>query len=102
MSRSASRISIEVVDYTVERIQKISTDDVFAEGFQVPVSSDCSHTLLRLTGKFPPSDYLKKDYTPADFIRAHFASGWDLINSGRGFGWNTDCYVWVYTIKRIR
>lgn len=109
MPRWASRITLEIVDIRVERLQAIGIDEISAEGFEVPVSSEgCPpgkvKLLTRLTDKHnhPPIAYLPKKPTADDFYRAEFASGWDGLNSKRGFGWKTNPRVWVLEFRRVK
>jgi hypothetical protein len=32
---------------------------------------------------------------------ANFAKHWDLLNVKRGFGWETNPYVWVLEFKKV-
>lgn len=86
MPRWASRITLEIVNVRVERIQEISYADSLAEGIQ----SD----EMFLTGKTP--------------YRNHFKELWDSINDKRGpkedpgaYSWDRNPWVWVIKFKRI-
>lgn len=71
MPRWASRITLEITDIRVERVQDISEEDVQAEGF---------------------SD------RPAS--KNKFRIAWDLLYWKRGLGWDVNPWVWVITFKR--
>jgi len=73
MPRWASRILREIVNIRVERIQDISEADIIAEG--------C------------PNEYL--------LGRSWYKPLWESINAKRGFGWDTNPWVWVIEFKRI-
>ena len=74
MPRWASRILLELTEVRVQRVAEISTEDAVAEGFEM------GH--------------------PAGPI--HWFQGlWDSINAERGFGWDTNPFVWCLTFKRI-
>ena len=75
MPRWASRINLEIVSVRVERIQSISEADAFAEG---------------ISG----GDWL------GDPV-GEFKKLWNSINKKRGFGWETNCWVWVLEFRRI-
>jgi hypothetical protein len=75
MPRWASRITLEIVSVRVERLQDISEADAFAEG---------------ISG----GDWL------GDPV-GEFAKLWNSINLKRGFGWETNCWVWCITFRRI-
>ena len=71
MPRWASRILLEITGVRVERLREISIPDVAAEGFA-------------LAGKYPKNNLF------------HY---WDLINAKRGYGWDTNPWVWVIEFK---
>lgn len=81
MPRWASRITLEVVSVRVERIQDISKADVLAEG----IAARDGYSLQGVVAGW---------HEP-------FAALWDSINKKRGFGWDTNCWVWVIEFKRI-
>jgi hypothetical protein len=74
MPRDAARIFLRVMKVRVERLRDISPDDALAEGF---------------TG------YGTKDGTLDAFFEF-----WDSLNAKRGYGWDTNPWVWVYTFDR--
>lgn len=78
MPRWASRITLEVTDVRVERIQDISEHDAIWEGCEPSVDAS--------------------GVTPA---RKHFAVLWDSINAKRGYGWGTNPWVWVVTFRKL-
>ena len=70
MPRWASRIMLEVKAVRVERLQEITEEDARAEG-------------VEMVG-------------PASLTsRSSFAKLWDSINAKRGYGWDTNPWVWV-------
>jgi hypothetical protein len=74
MPRWASRITLEITDVRVQRVQDISATDAWAEG--IPHSPDVN----------PMHE---------------FEELWDSINESRGFGWNANPYVWALTFRRV-
>ena len=74
----ASRISLEIADIRVQRIQDISPADCHAEGIQ-PETED--HNGLSILD---------------DMERL-----WDSINADRGYGWAVNPWVWVVEFKVI-
>ena len=87
MPRWASRITLEVTNVQVERVQDITNDDCGAEGV-LPVDSECQD----LTGAWVEVD---------DYFHP-FIELWDSLNAKRGFGWDTNPWVWVINFRRIR
>ena len=84
MPRWASRITLEITGVSVERVQDISATDALAEG----IAED-----LRIGVMSEPTQ-------PDDYIAA-FSALWDSINAKRGFGWDSNPYVWVVEFKRV-
>lgn len=82
MPRWASRITLEITEVRVERLQEISEEDVMAEG----------EPYMPL----PKEGLLSFGYTkPYKYTREHFAYAWDPLNTKRGYGWETNPWVWV-------
>ena len=77
MPRRASRITLEITDVSVERLQEISDDDVKAEGVE-------------------PDRYTDH---PLGCYWTAFRSLWESIN-GKG-SWSEDPWVWVVKFRRI-
>lgn len=102
MPRWASRITLEIINVRVERLLDISQKDVFAEGVKLPVDAETKAPLLRMTGKYPPSQYLTKETLSDEhaFCVAHYASLWESIN-GPG-SWDANPWVWVIEFKRVQ
>lgn len=112
MPRWASRITLLLTDVRVERVQEITTEDVWAEGVQIPVTVE-GRPLIRLSsnaaGKIPAS-YLPKGrcfrgqppLTEDELALSHFADLWDSINATRGYGWDENPWVWVIEFEVIR
>lgn len=73
MPRWASRLTLEVTGVRVERVQDISEDDARAEGV----------------------------YPYADNPRRFFQELWNSINGARGYGWNSNPWVWVVEFRRV-
>ena len=86
MPRQASRITLEVVDVRVERLQDISWQDCTAEGINRP------GWMYRLESEPKQQEYIIKQ----------FNDSWDSINAKRGYGWDTNCWVWVIEFKVMK
>jgi hypothetical protein len=87
MPRYASRITLELTDVRVQRLQEISPEDAIAEGI-VFARCDCDST------KGP-----RCAYDAHDAVRA-FAEKWDEIN-GKRAPWASNPWVWALTFARV-
>jgi hypothetical protein len=74
MPRALSRITLEITNVRVERLQEIEYEDMRAEGLAI------CHPL---------------DPTLA------FRELWNTINASRGYGWDVNPWVWCLTFKRV-
>lgn len=75
MSRSMSRITLEIIDIRVERVQDITPEDALKEGF-------CNYG------------------TDVDTLDA-FCEAWQKLNSKRGYPWESNPWVWVVEFKVV-
>lgn len=89
MPRWASRIQLEVTGVRVERLNEISEADAIAEGLVSWDGHGQRYYGIRL------ADVWETD------PRKTFARLWDSINAKRGFGWDSNCWVWVIEFRRI-
>jgi len=89
MPRWASRITLEITDVRVERVQDITPEDAKAEGL----------TPYAIYGGRPHS-WTVEDQTFTDPCKA-FSRLWDSINAQRGYGWDANPWVWVIEFKPV-
>lgn len=80
MPRWASRITLEVTDVRVERLQDITEDDAKAEG--------CSLVII-------------DGFVECGTRKTTFRKLWDSINAKRGFGWDANPWVWCISFKIV-
>lgn len=96
MPRWASRLTLEVADVRVERVQGISESDCEAEGI---------YKLSAFSSYYDTSESIVADLDPVHW-RKHrkrcFAKLWDTRNAKRGHGWEVNPYVWVPTFRRLK
>jgi hypothetical protein len=92
MPRWASRITLEITDIRVQRVQEISEADAIAEG--VRQLRDGSGTYA---GREGPGNLV----TPWPTAKEAFADLWDTINLKRGFGWKQNVWCWAITFKKL-
>lgn len=89
MPRWASRITLEITDVRVQRLQSISEEDALAEGFH----------RLKATGRIVLNrgdQYVGRYWWNA---KAAFAELWDSIN-GAG-AWSANPWIWAISFKRV-
>lgn len=113
MPRWASRLTLEVEQVRVERVQEISEADAVAEGVSESwtetwwqgyreFNDDLLHQ--QATGDSPPDWMIEPKKMKMDHMRRsakmNFRSLWDSIN-GRGYSWESNCWVWVVTFKVV-
>lgn len=87
MPRWASRITLEITNLRVERVQDISCDDANAEGVQAWVESFANREIYHENGNL-------KGYPVTAYKRL-----WEQIN-GAG-SWDANPWVWIIGVKRI-
>ncbi len=80
MPREAARIFLRVKTVRVERLQDITEEDAIAEGM--------SKTLV--------------DGVVFISAKGNFHVFWDSLNIKRGYGWDTNPWVWVYEFERVK
>jgi len=90
MPKIYSRITLEIVNVRVERVREITEDDAREEGIIIP---DYMAGTVRLPHGGAP--VLRTSYG------SRFADLWDRINAERGYGWDTNPWVWVIEFKRV-
>lgn len=89
MPREFSRITLEIIDVRVQRLQEISANDVLAEGFIFSTKFELG------TGYGLPNWSRGVEHSAA------FAALWDEINAKRA-PWASNPWVWAITFRRIK
>jgi hypothetical protein len=86
MPRWASRITLEVTDVVIQRIQEISTAECLAEGSVPP----CCKSFGTIGGGWT--------------VHVLFREMWDAIYAKRGFGWDENPWVEAVTfvVREVR
>lgn len=99
MPRWASRITLEIVNVRVERLEEIGEDDAIAEGI---APNWCGNIDEWDAKKHGWKNYLKnEDGTECMYPTSSFRSLWDSINAPRGHGWATNPWVWAISFKVV-
>lgn len=113
MPRWASRISLEVTDVRVERLQDITEEDALAEGFEPSYFQEgwsCMDTEGRAFDVFvEPDEERRKDlvavvHQPRKVLssaRERFRQAWQEIN-GKRASWGSNPWCWVVSFRRVR
>lgn len=84
MPRALCRITLEITEVSVERVQEITADDAYWEGVpdcDVPGHDDCF-------------------YGTAGH-RCSFKRLWDGLHEKRGYGWDANPWVWRIAFRRL-
>lgn len=102
MPRWASRLTLEITDLRVEKVQNISEVDAIAEGIireDLPPDPDNFHppgSYGYVTGKYPfPKGMIYVNAKDA------YREVWDSIN-GKTHPWSKSPWVWVIEFKPVR
>jgi hypothetical protein len=89
LPRAYSRITLEITDVRVQRVQDISEEDARDEGV--------STLPLAMMKRWVPSG--PDNGVPVE-MREVFAHLWDSINAKRGFSWASNPWVWSVTFAK--
>ena len=74
MPRKFSRLTLEITDVRCERLHDITLEDAMKEGYETGEVFNALH---------------------------EFMMAWEALNNKRGFGWDTNPWVWVIEFKRV-
>lgn len=86
MPRWVSRLTLEIKNVRVERVQEISEDDARREG---------------VDAWFPKSPELLRYVQEGGSYRNGFHEQWDDLNAKRGYPWSSNPWVFVIEFRRI-
>jgi len=95
MPRWASRITLEITEVRVERVQEITEEDIKAEGIVYQTDRGNNIFWYEVHG-----DYHGK--TQAVTAKQSFEILWDSLNAKRGYGWEVNPWVWVISFKVVK
>lgn len=76
MPRCASRITLEIVGIRIQKLLEITDEDMIAEGIGALTEKQID-------------------------VHWNFIEFWDSINAKRGYGWDTNPWVWVIEFGRV-
>lgn len=78
MPKHHCRLFLKVTGVRVQRLQDITVEDILAEGLSTTA----------------------REHDACCHLREQWEELWDSINAARGFGFDTNPWVWVYEFKR--
>lgn len=98
MPRWASCLTLEICEVRVQRVQTITTEDTRAEGIEQWVAQ-----LTPEQRKAYQRDFVKRfnRYEYSLECKDWFRYLWDSINAERGFGFDSNVWVWALTFRRV-
>lgn len=103
MPRWASRITLEITDIHVERLDDISETDAQAEGCSPTVITHQDLADLAISDESPTIKAIGKALGAGAFTsKFEFQMLWDSINARRGYGWSTNPWVWVIAFSSAK
>jgi hypothetical protein len=124
MPRWASRITLEIVNIRVERVQDISEEDAIAEGIGYLFSEKDCLTTVGLIGTTPidhgyrnylwhgdygsygggnkQTDSWPYQYSGYKTATGSYSSLWEKINAKRGYSWDVNPYCWVIEFRVLK
>lgn len=116
MPRCYSRLTLEVTGVRFERLQEITEADAIAEGFE-PVPSEPWWQGYKDMGATGLIHQTERGAKPPDWMiepkpcgildplaktaRSQFMLLWDKLNFQRGYGWESNPWVWAINFRRI-
>jgi hypothetical protein len=109
MPRWASRLTLEITDVRVERLQDLTHGDVWAElgrepGEHMPAKPHDWDRMSEAQRAAKVRAEARTTYAAqcadADNLFADFARGWDSIN-GKRAPWDSNPWVWALTFRRV-
>lgn len=95
MPRWASRLTLRVTAVRVERVQDVTEEQALLEGVGGLPDNDKLLPHMRLWDDYTPKKKGDGSHTAMISARASFRTLWDSINSGRGYSWDSNPFVWV-------
>lgn len=93
MPKEAARIFLLVKEVRAERLQEITAEDVIREGIKYSDSGPYHWHVL---------DTKLNAWINFHFHDEAFKHLWDSLNAKRGYGWDTNPWVWVIEFERVR
>jgi len=83
LPRWASRITLEITEVRVERVQEITEEDAVAEGCSIMAGVTSGGSMGLASARYS------------------FMKLWDSINAKRGYEWDKNPWVWVISFNKL-
>lgn len=96
MPRWASRLTIDLTQVRVERLQDVSNTDAIAEGIRADMPEAVGNRGMPHSSPITFNE--GRDYTAV----AAYRRLWDSLNAKRGYGWDTNPWVVALTFNVVR
>jgi hypothetical protein len=101
MPRWASRITLEITDVRVQRLQEISEEDAEAEGAQACAMTKEDIADIQISDCAPHIKEMAQIFGAGKFTaKFHFPMLWNSINAKK-HPWSSNPWVWVVSFKRL-
>jgi hypothetical protein len=96
MPKEAARLFLRVTDVRAERLQYITPEDVLREALEAEIPSDDAKA------RFPEGsdEMIGVHNWCKEYSQVIFRELWNKLNAKRGYGWDTNPWVWVYSFER--
>ena len=102
MPRWASRITLEITEIRVERLQEITEEEAKAEGARKFINLPPDPSLYPYGNE--PRWSMEDPRSTRECLgsaRYAFANLWERLYAKKGLGWNDNPWVWVITFRRV-
>ncbi len=90
MPRWASRLTLEITEVKVQKLQDITIEDCLSEGINQHVASQLGYAVSPSEEAFNLTQAIPT-----------YRTLWNHLNSKRGYSWDSNCWVWAINFKRI-
>lgn len=97
MPKEAARIFLRVTEVRAERLEEIDEQDAISEGALLYEGWQSQEYIKARDEAHASRTKPPLGYSP----RQRFHHLWDKLNAARGYGWDKNPWVWVYTFERI-
>ncbi len=101
MRKEDSRITLEITDIRVERLQEISEGDCSREGIKTVKMNCRTCNGSGWTYTYPPPAGCPNCKKTGIHNKPYFIELWNSL-AKKGFKWESNCWVWVISFKKVK